>query len=183
LVQAQNGAGQEDNMNTIKTLIITALLITAGTSALANSVEFDQRGDCQQAQICLDRQISSKVGVFAYNCLTKNWREGYVGLTYSPKQFIQVAYGIGQETGGFRQGGWIWAGKGRISAIYLAEDGASGPWNKTVVKYQATKRFALGWTEKSFAGSGIYAEYSVNKTITVKFSGFKTPEFGIKASF
>lgn len=152
-------------------------------ACVASTLEYDIAGDKTQIQICVEKPISGKVGAFAYSCQSKGWSETYAGLTYAPRPEIQIAIGAGQETGGNRIGGWIWAGKGRFSAIYLYEDGVTGTWDKYIIKYQATKNLGLGWTKKQFAGEGVYADYKLSKELTIKYSGFKTPELALNIRF
>ncbi len=167
----------------MKTLIITAIVAASINAASASMVELDYRDGNVQTQICIEKPIKGTVGGFAYSCQKETWGEAYAGLTYCPTPNVQVALGAGQETGGNRVGGWVWAGKGKISAIHFFEDGASGPWAKTVVKYAITPKLSLGYVEKDFAGEGVYAEIKASKDITFKFSGFKKPELGLAFKF
>ena len=164
-------------------LIAIAILIIVAFPCFSDSLELDRTGDATQIQICVERPVACKIGAFAYSCQATSWSETYVGLTYAPRPEIQIALGAGQEIGGNRLGGWLWAGKGRFSAIYLYEDGESGTWDKCIAKYQVTEKFAFGWTKKQFAGEGVYADFKISKTVAIKYSGFKTPELALKVSF
>lgn len=164
-------------------VILVAIIATVTSAATASTVEFDLTAGKSQIQMCIEQPISGKVGGFAYSCQSESWGETYVGLTYAPIANIQVAFGAGQETGGSRTGGWIWAGKDRFSGIYFLENGASGTWDKLVLKYKTTNKLSLGWVKKQFAGSGIYAEFKLSKEATVKYSGFKEPELALQLSF
>lgn len=167
----------------MKTLLLIAILITICSTCYASSLEFAQMGDNSQVKLCVEQSLSKNTSAFLFALNSKSWSEAYVGLTYSPVPEVQFALGAGQETGGNRVGGWIWAGKGRISAIYLFEDGFTGPWAKTIVKYAVNPKVSLGYVKKDFAGEGIYAEYKLGKDATLKYSGFKTPELAMAVSF
>lgn len=172
----------------MKKTIIVATLATLSLAGMApaSSIEYDRRGNSEQIQVCLERPIKGSVGVFAYSCQTKNWGETYVGPELNGRFSnvnYQVAYGAGLETGGFRHGGWLWAGRGKFSAIYLHEDGATGAWYKTTVKYQVADKIALGLTKSRYVGQGIYAELKLGRGIILKYSGYNTPELGLKVSF
>lgn len=172
-------------LEVIIVILVIALLAVVFFSGKvsADSLELDRTGDATQIQICVERPVSGKVGAFAYSCQTQNWSETYAGLTYAPRPEIQVAFGAGQETGGNRLGGWIWAGKGRFSGLYCLEDGKTGTWDKLVLKYQVTNKLSLGYTKKMYAGNGVYVEYKLDENIKVAYSGYKTPELAIKVSF
>jgi hypothetical protein len=172
--------GNKDNK--LKNLLAIAILILA-SPCFSDSLEIDRTGDATHIQICVERPISGKVGAFAYSCQTTSWSETYAGLTYAPISSVQVAFGAGQETGGNRFGGWIWAGKGKISGLYCLEDGKSGTWDKFVLKYQITDKLTIGYTKKMYAGTGVYAEYKLDKNIKVAYSGYKTPELALKVNF
>lgn len=160
------------------TLVILALLVIS-TSSFASSIELARTDKVNSISVLVEKPITNQLGAFAFTTQNQFWGETYAGLTYAPTQNIQFALGAGYETGGSRTGGWIWAGKNKISAIYCFEDGASGPWHKLVAKLAVTPRFSLGYTEKSFAGSGIYAEFKLSKETTLKYSGFKKPELAL----
>ncbi len=166
----------------MKTLVMLAL-VALSVSCSANMVEYDLTKDSKQVQICLEKPVAGKVGVFAYTLLSSNWDETYIGLTYAPIPNVQLAYGIGHETFGNRTGGWIWAGKGKVSAIYLFEDGGCGPWTKTEVKIQTSPKLSLGYAEKSFTGGGLLAEYNLGKGVNIKLTAYKEPELAIKLAF
>jgi hypothetical protein len=166
-----------------KVIIVSAMLVLFATSAFASSIELAQTGDLQTISLCVQKPLNNKVGAFALSTQNKLWGQTYAGLTYSPIPNIELGYGAGFEAGGDRTGGWIWAMKDSFSGIYIFENGASGPWHKLVVKITITPKFNLGYTEKSYAGSGVYAEYKLDKTTTIKYSGFKEPEIALNLRF
>lgn len=169
----------------MKNIIVVTLALLAN-SCSASFVEYDRSGGSEQIQVCLEKNINDRVGIFAYSCQTENWGETYVGPELNGQVSgisYQLAYGAGIETGGSRHGGWLWAGKDRLSAIYLFEDGHSGTWDKLVLKCQIDDRLSVGYTKKMYAGKGLYAEYKLGKSLTIKYSGFKTPELGLNVSF
>lgn len=165
-----------------KIVLVLALLIIASAAQSATTIEIDNEGDYRQLQIFVD-SAPADIGVFAYACFSEGWNEAYTGLEYSPIPEVQVGFGVGSETGGSRTGGWIWAGKDRVSVLYLFEDGATGPWHRLVAKYAASPSISLGYTEKSYSGGGVYADVAIGKGATLKYSGFKTPELGLEFKF
>lgn len=166
-----------------KLIIVAILFVISIVSATASTLEFAQTGENPQVTLFIEKSLNKKITAFLVAAEAGPYSEAYVGLTYAPIPEIQIAFGAGQETGGFRSGGWIWAGKGRISGIYAFENGFTGPWSKTIVQYAVTPKLSLGYVKKSFAGKGIYAEVKLGKSATFKYSGFKTPELAMAVSF
>lgn len=105
-------------------------------------------------------------GTFAYACASKNWGELYVGKTYSPAPWIELAAGVVFETGQDtpRFGGSVWAGEDRFSFLHLWEQGGSGPWHKTKVMYQTSDELHIGLIDRAFYGCGITAEYKLGSS-------------------
>jgi hypothetical protein len=171
-----------------KVIVAAAILIFAGASS-ASMIEVDRAGENTQLQLCIEKPISASVSLFAYSCLSENWQEAYIGPEVNGsigKVNYQLAYGVGQETGGNRNGGWVWAGYKKLSGIYLSENGGSGPWTKSVIKYAVSPKVSLGYTKKDFAGEGLYAECKLTGSTTLKISGFdkfKRPEIGLNVAF
>lgn len=166
-----------------KLMIGTLGLLIIATASFASSIELARTDKVNTVSVLVEKPITDRLGAFAFSTQNQFWGEAYVGLSYCPVPNIQFALGAGYETGGSRTGGWIWAGKDRVSGIYAFENGATGPWHKLVAKYAFAPRFSIGYTEKSFAGSGIYAEYKLSKELTIKYSGFKTPELALNIRF
>jgi hypothetical protein len=167
----------------MKTLYILVILAILTSPCFAGTFEIDRAGDATQFQLYVEKPLTDKVGAFAYNCQSKVWGQTRVGLTYAPISSLKIGFGAGIETGGSRIGGSIWAGRGKFSGIYFLESGPGGTWDKLVVKYQTTEKFALGWTKKQFAGQGVYADFRISDAFTLKFSGFKTREIAIQIDF
>lgn len=168
-------------------ILLTLVMSVLAGNVFASTIEYDRRGDAEQVQICLDKSVVPSVGIFVYTCLTENWQECYAGPKWSGKigdTSVEAAYGAGIESGEtLRHGGWLWAGNGKLSAITLYENGQSGHWVKSVVKYQLAPKLSAGYVQKSFAGGGVYADYQLSNNVSLKFSGYKTPEIGLAVTF
>jgi len=174
----------------MKKLIATVIaILTLASAAFASFVEIDRKGEDTSVQSCIEKPVSPSISLFTYACLSEKWQEAYVGPELNGKAgdvAYQVAYGIGQETGGNRNGGWLWAGYKKLSAIYLSENGATGPWAKGVIQYKVSPKLGLGYVKKSFAGEGVYLQYKLTNSATLKVSGFdkfKNSEIGLNFLF
>lgn len=124
-------------------------------------------GQTMSADFLVCKPVKGQVGVFAYAYGCKDWAEAYAGLTVSPSEKLQIAIGYGDEQfgSGTRWGGWVWFGEGKVSALHLFEDGASGPWHKTTVVYAITPRVGVGVVDKTGIGRGLRVEAMVAKDV------------------
>lgn len=163
-----------------------AVLFLMATDASCSTLEIDLQNGQKTYQFLLEGQTSTKdVGYFAYALESKCWNEAYAGFTYSPTTWSQIALGYGQEQmpDPTRFGGWIWLGKGKVSCLYLFEDGGSGPWHKTVIQYQATPVVSLGVVSLMNQKLAPMAEIKLNKQTSLKLTGYQKPEFALKIAF
>lgn len=161
--------------------VMLVLVVCAGfAGAQTVTLESNLEGDANAA---LFHQQDGAF-IFAQFC-ESDWWQAYAGATYSPIPNTQVALGIGAEANGIRYGGWLWAGRGRISAIHLFEDGASGSWHKTIVQAQACDRLSLGVTDRAFYGRGIHSEYKLgdDSKITIEVFEGGDATFSLSQSF
>jgi len=174
-----------------KIMVAIAALLSLSASCFASQIEVDYapQTNCTTAQVLLQEPVKEVkgLGVFAYELVGKNWSEAYAWLTYSPVPQLELALGYGTEEAKNpnRLGGWVWAGKDRLSGIYLFEDGGSGPWHKLELKYAATDRVSLGYVERSYSGEGLMAEYKLTSSEKVRVYSFKegTTEVSLIHSF
>lgn len=164
-------------------LVVCALIGTVSAMATASMVEFDQTGPKSQVQVCIEAPLATKVKAFIFTCQSPTYAETYAGLIYSPTPNLQLALGAGNETGGDRIGGWIWAGLGKFSYAYAFEDGFTGQFCKATVKYTATDKLKLGVADNSALGYGLLAEYKLSKSLTMVYTGYKEPRISLILSF
>lgn len=161
----------------MKTLIIVVVLIVFACAANASFVgtETNLSTDITTVKICVQEPLNQNgMGAFVFSCQNRYWSQAYAGLTYfrpSGEVNVEVAlgYGIEQADDPSRLGGWVWAGKGKLSAIYLFEDGGSGPWTKLEAKYQLTSKISVGYVGQKYIGQGPLVEYQLDKGTSVKF--------------
>ena len=121
------------------------------------------------------------------------YQQAYAGPKFSPTGWFEVGAAVGAETigrgWGSRFGSYVWAGKNKWSALVVHEDGeVTGPWNKVVLKYQATPALALGLQSQMYLGNGVRAEYTINKHMSVwgtalEKNGVVTTQATIKINF
>lgn len=161
--------------------IIGAALAT--TMVAAGTVEFDQTGGDTAVQITVEQPLSGRVGVFAYTYQSQAYSEAYAGLTYAPLPNIQLALGTGNEPGGSRIGGWIWAGAGNWSMVYGYEDGASGYCHKLSLKTQISEKVTIGVINNFYKGTVVLAEYRLSKTATLRYTDYAVPEVALVVGF
>lgn len=141
-------------------LIAIAVMLTA-TLAFAQNITLKVEGNFdggKQVDV-----LATSGSTFGYACMTKGWSEAYVGKTFSPAPWVEIAAGIGLEDAKnpVRLGGWVWLGEGRCSFIHLFEDGGSGEWHKTVVAYKVSNDLKVGVIDRAFYGQGVTAEYKL----------------------
>ena len=163
--------------------IAIAILILVASPCFSSTVEFDMTAGRPQIQICVEKPITSKLNALMFNVQSQTWGQTRLGFSYMPVPTVKLGFSAGYETGGNRVGASVWVGKDRFSGFYVAESGASGTWDKLVLKCQITNKFSLGYTKKEFAGKGIYADFKIGENLTAKYSGFKEPEIALQLSF
>jgi hypothetical protein len=110
--------------------------------------------------------FSGKLGAFAWFQTQKGYSEGYGGITYSPKPWIQLAGGAGIEenVSPARVGGFVWAGGGKISLLFIPEYGGSGFWWKAEVNRKVNKSVGVGLITERYKGTGLRVEYKIPRT-------------------
>jgi hypothetical protein len=135
----------------------------------------------------MQKHLGQGFGLFGYGCVAPGWSEAYAGATYSPVSWIEIAAGAGSEqyTKQVRLGGWIWAGYGRFSGLYLLENGGTGRWHKLELRAKVAPTFSLGWVDKAAAGHGPFVEWRFDSSLTIKASSFghSQGELALSTSF
>lgn len=161
----------------MKTALLVSVLLLVASFAFAQTtveVEVDPAthlNDDVQVTVC--KSLDAKLGAFLFVQAYPEWSQFYAGPTYSPADWCQVGLGAGMESEGSagRLGGWVWAGKGKLSATWAFEESqsrGSGAWHKSFIQYQATERVSLGLIDRSFYGTGALVEYTLDSATKVR---------------
>lgn len=171
-------------MKTLFTLILVSLCVSVN----ANTIELDYYPNtgAKVAQVTVYQPVAKQVRAFGYAYISEKWSEGYTGLAANPTDWFEGAIGFGKEStpNSWRTGGWIWTGKGKISALYCFEDGTSGSWHKTQVRYQLNAKTGIGYTEKTFKGEGFFINQKLSSDTNLEVTLFSdNPEIALKVSF
>lgn len=152
-----------------RTIIAVIAVLISLTSAFAQSTTVTLESNSKGSQNVAVLHCQNNAFVFV-NCCEGGWWQAYVGATYSntiSDVAYQLALGVGAEEFGSRIGGWLWVGQGKVSALHAFEDGGSGPWHRSIAKYQISDRLSLGVTDRAFYGRGIHAEYKLGTSSKV----------------
>ncbi len=114
----------------------------------------------------LTQSIKGNLGSFEWFQVQQGYSQAYAGATYSPKPWLQFALGGGLEEAKSpaRLGSYIWMGKGKLSGLFVFEDGGSGIWFKTEANYQVFSKLGVGMLSERFKGTGLKFELSVPHT-------------------
>ena len=158
------GLREASYMSKFTIIAVIAVILFSATLASAQSTTVTLESNLEGAENISALYCQDNFFAFAQYC-EGDWSQAYAGLSYADNigdVAYQVALGAGAETNGFRYGGWIWAGEGKFSFIHCFEGGGSGPWHRTIVKYQATDKVSLGVTDRSFYGRGVRAEVKIS---------------------
>lgn len=119
-----------------------------------------------QINLSLGGNLPAKnLGWFAWGVTSKGWSEAYVGLTYSPADWVSIQAGYGIETAddSGRFGATLWAGKGANSIFVAYEDGGSGSWHKLVLNHKFNTWLGAGAIDQTFLGTGPRVEVTTGK--------------------
>jgi len=152
-------------------VIIASLTVTLASAQVTITSEINDSGKANIAAL----YSANNAFVFAQQC-EGGWWQAYAGATYSDnigEVAYQLGLGLGTEKFGSRYGGWVWMGEGNFSFIHLFEGAGSGPWHRTIVKYQVGDKLALGLTDRAFYGRGVRAEYKLDRTFTLIGEAFE----------
>ncbi|QQR50266.1 hypothetical protein IPF86_04305 [Candidatus Nomurabacteria bacterium] len=110
---------------------------------------------------------SSKFSFTSFTLVEQNWAEALVGLSYSPKSWLNIGLSAGIEHNPalYRFAGSVWLGKDRSSLLFLWEkgDGNDNYWYKTTALYDISTKVSLGAIAWRFHGIGPVAIYNVRK--------------------
>lgn len=155
----------------MKSLVrVLVLLFAVATVQAQNWVEertfFSQGQATPRLDGSFSRSFNKKFGALAWFQVQNGYSEAYVGPTVSPASWLQLGVGAGLEQAQHpgRIGGFIWAGKGELSAILIAEDGGSGKWYKAEANYAVNKIVGVGLITERFKGSGPRVEFVLPRT-------------------
>lgn len=116
------------------------------------------------------KKISKKVNLTTFLLVEKTWSEALVGISYSPKDWIEfgASIGIEQNSALYRTAAFVWLGKGKTSFLSLWEkgDGADNYWYNSTLSYKFKEKFSLGIRTWRYHGTGPVATYTVKKLDT-----------------
>lgn len=106
------------------------------------------------------------VSVSAFSLISEEYAEGYGGLAYSPKPWVEVGASVGMETADspWRIAGSVWMGKEPVSLLAIYENGGSGYWYKVTATVAARKWLTVGLLAKRFGGVGPIVQISIPGT-------------------
>lgn len=101
-----------------------------------------------------------------FSMTSENYAEGYVGLGYSPKPWLQVGVSFGLETADnpWRVAASIWAGKGSLSLLCVCENGGSGYWYDIKPTVKVNNWLTVGFMAKRFSGVGPFIQVGIPNT-------------------
>lgn len=180
---------------TMLKIIVLFAAVFFSSAAIATDfwaeVQFNQRAGVATRQI-----NGGAIGenFFAFGQVVEGgYQQIYAGPRLNPTTWLEIGAAAGAETvgqgWGFRFGSYVWAGRDKWFALIVHEDGKeTGPWNKTVLKYQTTPELAIGLQSQKFLGNGVRVEYAVNKAISLwgvvlNKDGVTTTQVTIKINF
>lgn len=104
----------------------------------------------------VDHRISNTWGVFGWALVGEAWSEGYAGVLFIPKPWIEIGLGAGleQDKNLYRLGASLWLGNDRVSSLTLVEYGGSGWWYQSTVLVSLAKVLKIGGMIQRGVGMG-----------------------------
>ncbi|MDO8524327.1 MAG: hypothetical protein Q7R99_01715 [bacterium] len=104
--------------------------------------------------------LAKNVQLFGFSTTSESYCEGYAGVGYLAKSWLQISAGLGLETNPnpWRITASLWTGKGPASLLAIYENGGSGYWYKILATYSLGKYVAVGVHTKRFMGIGPYLQ-------------------------
>lgn len=159
--------------------LLFAVCITLGSN-LALATDFWTEVQMTRAKGVAINQVnaglmggSGTVGYYAFGQSTSTgYQQLYAGPKVNPTDWLEAGIAIGAERISSsdwmkRTAGYVWAGKGNFSLLGVYEDGGTGPWRKMLLNYKVTPDLSIGIQNQSYLGTGVRAEYSFGKNLSV----------------
>lgn len=160
-------------MRIIWVLVLAFMATAVACADVTLGLRNDNPGS-QSFDVYATKKINEQWGIFGYAAKCDDWSEVYVGPTYSPNANFQVGLGPGFEKDQVsRFGGFVWAGKGKVSATYLFEGSGSGPWHKFRLDFKASPRVSVGLTNKSPHGWGLTTAYTLSPGLVTRVTAYE----------
>lgn len=115
------------------------------------------------ANAYVSKPLTGPWGFSAWLQVEKAWGEAYLGLTYSPRPWVElgVSAGIEQAAEPWRVAASLWLGYGRFSSLTIIENGGSGWWYQSVALIKATNWLKVGAMIKRFEGAGLRLDFAL----------------------
>jgi hypothetical protein len=159
------------------TVFAVATLISLCSAVYgANTLEIERNvsAEVTKIKLCLERPISGQLGLAAYGEITEGWAQAYAGPSIKVSDNLNGWIGLGiQNSGETRYGGALWAGKGKISLLYLYSGGGNaGPWHESYLGYRITSKVTCGLVENTGKGVGGRIDYKINNFTQLRFTTF-----------
>lgn len=146
--------------------VLIALVALCTSVALANAgepytdLQFYSQGGPRLESYAVDN------GIFKLFIVSKDYAEGYIGVSQALVPWLEVELGVGIETSEnlWRMGSAVWLGAGKISNFTILETGASGFWYRNHTKFQVAKMVGLGMFAQKNDGLGPRVDVIIPKT-------------------
>ena len=154
---------------------ITAILLLASIPCFADSLEFEHNLNASTTtiKICIERPIEGRLSATLYSDMNAGWWQARAGLAYQVNPNLKVGLDAGTDVNdNFRHGGFAWAGKNRVNALYLYSGGKSGRWHDLSISYNLTGKSTVAIVDNSSYGRGLRLGYRSNKTVSTSLTIF-----------
>lgn len=155
----------------IKVVLVVLVVLFAKNATAQTMGWVEERMFIKDGQVIqridglVNGSVKNNLGTFVWFQVDKSYAQGYAGLTFSPKPWIQFAGGAGieQDKSPFRVGGYIWLSKDKISLLFIPEYGGSGFWAKMEFNQGIGKHVGFGLISERYKGTGPRVEISISK--------------------
>ncbi|MCF7820446.1 MAG: hypothetical protein K9M44_03185 [Candidatus Pacebacteria bacterium] len=108
----------------------------------------------------LNQSSTLKMTYFAL--VEENWAEGLIGVSYAPKDWLELGLLGGIETTEtlYRFCASVWLGKDKFSLLTFFEkgDGKDNWWYKSTLSYQIAETWSTGLMSWRYNGTGVFVK-------------------------
>lgn len=161
----------------MRNLMILALIAVSAVVVSQNALEIEVDGvGATSVAASLNKDFGGGLGAFAFLQDCRGWSQFYAGPTWAPCPEIKVGFGLGAEAGSreVRKGGFLWAGKDRLSLLVLFEDGGSDQWYRHRLMYKIDDDWSAGLTKRSGYGEGVVVNRSFGGGDSIRVEGYRS---------
>jgi hypothetical protein len=145
-------------------LLVVLFLLLGSSVVLADGVaEVQVINEKPNLDVYVASKIKGDLGWSAFGTMNDSYATMYAGPTWAPKSWIALGANIGVETGGHRFAETLWLGKGRVSALFIEEQGHTGRWYKYTANVAVAKGLTVGLHDQAFIGRGPRMAYTRGK--------------------